>query len=145
MELIQHIRKTDLARQTRQIINAVQRGQTAIVEAHGQPEVAILDIVDYWLMRAVLYHYTHPQIVTYDEPLQEAKLSDLSDMQSRYNLVISHYLAGGISLARSAELLGLSSFELRTKAMKLEIPLRLGPATLEETAEEINTAVAWEL
>ena len=46
MKSVRRIRKTDLARNTRQVINAVLRGQTAVVESHGQPEVAIMDIVD---------------------------------------------------------------------------------------------------
>ena len=53
MEIIPHVRKTDLARNTRQIIRKVQRGQTILIENHGQAEVAILDIVDYYILRAL--------------------------------------------------------------------------------------------
>ena len=46
MEFLAYISKTDLARKTRQVIRSVQRGQTVIIESHGQPEAAILDIPD---------------------------------------------------------------------------------------------------
>ena len=47
----QYIPKTELARKTRQVINSVLRGQPAVVESYGQPEVAIIDIVDYYPAR----------------------------------------------------------------------------------------------
>jgi hypothetical protein len=31
------VRKTDLARNTRDVINAVLRGETAFIESHGKP------------------------------------------------------------------------------------------------------------
>lgn len=31
--------KTDLARRTRHVLRVVQRGQTVLIEHHGQPEV----------------------------------------------------------------------------------------------------------
>ena len=41
MESVRRVRKTDLARNTHQVIRTVQRGQTAVIESHGRPEVAI--------------------------------------------------------------------------------------------------------
>lgn len=46
MEFLQYSPRTDLARKTRQVLKTVQCGQTAIIESHGQPEAAILDLVD---------------------------------------------------------------------------------------------------
>lgn len=40
VEIVQRVRKTDLARNTHQVIRAVQRGQTAVIENHGEPEAA---------------------------------------------------------------------------------------------------------
>ena len=57
MQSVQRVRKTDLARSTRQVINNVLRGQTAVVESHGQPEVAIKDIVYYRNTRAEMRYY----------------------------------------------------------------------------------------
>ncbi len=63
MESIQRVRKTDLARNTREVLNTVMRGQTALIESHGKPEAAIIDIVDYLIVRAVMrYHKQPPQI-----------------------------------------------------------------------------------
>lgn len=63
MEMVQRVRKTDLMRNMRQVIQSVQRGQTALIESHGQPEVAIVDIIDYRLSRAVLrYHVQFPRL-----------------------------------------------------------------------------------
>jgi len=42
MDITYHAGKTELARNTRQIIRAAQRGQTVVIEHHGQPEVAII-------------------------------------------------------------------------------------------------------
>ena len=64
METLQRrVPKTELARNTRQVINAVIRGEATLIESHGQPEAAIVDIVDYRIMRAVLrYHARQPAI-----------------------------------------------------------------------------------
>ena len=57
----------------------------------------------------------------------------------RYNLVLAHYLADANSLSRAAELLKLPSFSLRLRFVRLEVPLRLGPATIEEALAEVET------
>jgi hypothetical protein len=51
--------------------------------------------------------------------------------------VIRDYLDERISLGKAAEQLGLSRFELQERFHRLNAPLRLGPATLEEAREEI--------
>ena len=39
------------------------RGQTALIESHGKPGAAIIDIIDYRILRAVMrYHARPPQI-----------------------------------------------------------------------------------
>ena len=60
METVQTIRKTDLARQTRKVIRKAQRGVTIVVENHGEPEVAIVDILDYRILRALTRFYVEP-------------------------------------------------------------------------------------
>ncbi len=54
MQRLQRVRQTDLARHTRQVLKAVRRGRTIIIESHGQPEAAILDIHDYLIVHAVM-------------------------------------------------------------------------------------------
>ena len=72
MESIQHIRKTDLARNTREVLNSVMRGQTAVIESHGKAEAAIIDIVDYLILRAVMRYHARPPVVDADAGLSDA-------------------------------------------------------------------------
>ncbi|HEY0513654.1 MAG TPA: UPF0175 family protein [Thermoanaerobaculia bacterium] len=50
------------------------------------------------------------------------------------------YLADEISLGKAAELLNLSRFELQARFLRLGVPLRIGPGTLEEARAEIKAA-----
>ena len=100
MEAAIRISKTDLARNTRQVINDVLRGQAAFIESHGKPEAAIIDIVDYRILRAVMrYHASRPKIDA-STGLSEVDLQRSRDVQGRYDQVMAHYLAGSISLGR---------------------------------------------
>ena len=56
MEYIR-VRKTDLARKTSQVIRNVLRGQPTLIENHGQPEVAIVDVIDYLILRALAHFH----------------------------------------------------------------------------------------
>ena len=141
MEQIKRVRKTDLARNTRQVITAVQRGQTAIVESHGQPEAAILDILDYHILRAVMRYYTQRPEIDVEAGLANKHVVALTDTQARYDLVLAHYLAGAISLARAAELLDLSWLDLRTRCLRLDVPLRTAPTDLEQARADVEAAL----
>lgn len=143
MESIQRVRKTDLARHTRRVINAVLRGQTAVVESHGQPEVAILDIMDYRIMRAVMRYYAQKPEIDVEAGLSDQELTAISDEQERFNLVLAHYLAGAISLGRAAELLDFSWLDLRTRFLRLDVPLRTAPVDLAEAQADVEVAGAW--
>jgi predicted HTH domain antitoxin len=143
MQSIKRVRKTDLARSTRQVINNVLRGQTAVVESHGQPEVAIMDIVDYRITRAVMrYHAQQPEIDV-EEGLADQQVTSTSDPQERFNLILAHYLAGAISLGRSAELLELPWLDLRTRFQRLDVPLRVAPSDLQEARLDVEVAEVW--
>lgn len=139
MEYIQRVRKTDLARNTSQIIRKVQRGQTVLVENHGQAEAAIIDIVDYRILRALTSYYTRPPKIN-PKGLGTHALENLEDPQEVYDLVLAHYLAGVISLARAAELLELHSLELQTRFLRLDVPLNLGPKDQQEAKAEVDAA-----
>jgi predicted HTH domain antitoxin len=144
MELLQRVRKTDLARNTRKVIRDVLRGKTAIVESHGLPEVAIVDIVDYYLQSAALHYFTQSPKVNTDEGLSYETLDKLDNEQERYNLVLTHYLGEDISLGRAAELLNLPWVDLRMRLARLDIPLHLGPRDVEELRAEIKAIEEWE-
>jgi len=143
MESVRRIRKTDLSRNTREVINAVLRGQTTVVESHGQPEVAILDIVDYRMIRAVMRYYAQKPEIEAEAGLSKEQVAALDAPQDRVNIVLAHYLAGAISLGRAAELLGLSWLDLRTRFLRLDVPLRAAPADLDEARADAEAAQAW--
>lgn len=143
MQSIKYVRKTDLARNTRQVINNVLRGQTAVVESHGQPEVAIMDILDYRITRAVMRYYSQRPSIDAEEGLSDQQLASTSDPQKQFDLVLAHYLAGAISLGRVAELLALPWVDLRIRFQRLDVPLRVAPIDVEEARRDVETAETW--
>jgi len=143
MQSIKRVRKTDLARSTRQVINNVLRGQTAVVESHGQPEVAIMDIVDYRITRAVMRYYAQQPEIDVEEGLADQQVTSTSDPQERFNLILAHYIAGAISLGRAAELLELPWVDLRTRFQRLDVPLRVALSDLQEARLDVEVAEAW--
>ena len=143
VESIRHVRKTDLARNTRQVINAVLRGQTAVVESHGRPEVAIVDIVDYRIIRAVMRYYAQRPEIDVEAGLSDREVAAISDPQDRFSLVLAYYLAGAISLGRAAELLDFSWLDLRTRFLRLDVSLRTAPAGVAEARADVEVAEAW--
>ncbi|MCC7355380.1 MAG: UPF0175 family protein [Anaerolineae bacterium] len=72
-------------------------------------------------------------------------MAELHDPQARYDLVLAHYLSGSISLVRAAELLGVSWFDLRTRFLRLDVPLRAAPANLEEAEADVDAADTWSM
>lgn len=139
MEYLQRVRKTDLARNTRQVIRNVQRGQTVLVESHGQAEAAIMDILDYRILRAFLAYHTRPPKVD-SKGLDAENLSGLDDPQQICDLVLAHYLAGAISLGRAAELLELPALDLQTRFQRLDVPLNLGAMDEQAARDEVDAA-----
>lgn len=143
MQSLQHVRKTDLARSTRQVINNVLRGQTTVVESHGEPEVVIMDVVDYRITRAVVRYYSQQPVIEVELGLPDEQAAEASDAQERFNLVLAHYLAGAISLGRAAELLELPWLDLRTRFQRLDVPLRVAPIDVDEAKLDVGEAERW--
>jgi len=144
------ISKTDIARSTRQVVDRVRRGQTAIVQSYGEEQAAIIDIADYRLLRAIAAYQSLPPHSApirdtalaprglENQEVEKAVASAGGDVQAAWNLIVASYLDGNISLGRAAQLLGLSRFELTERFNRLGIPLRLGPATVEEARVEFE-------
>jgi prevent-host-death family protein len=132
------VRKTDLARNTSQIIRNVLRGQPAVVESHGQPEVAIVDVADYLILRAVARYHENPPSI-HPDGLTDDEANQLTDPQEHYNVVIAHYLAGAISTGRTAELLDIPWIELRERFRRLDVPIHLGANSVDEVRQEFDT------
>ena len=65
------------------------------------------------------------------------------DQDLRWAMVVSAYLDAEISLAKAAELLGIHALELHDRFTRLGIPLRLGPANIDEAKAEATAARNW--
>lgn len=143
METIYYAGKTELARNTRQLIRAAQRGQTVVIEHHGQPEVALIDIADYYILRAISHYHAHSPQIQNGNGLSDGEVAGQSTLQAQYDLVLAYYLAGEISLSRAAELLDLPWLDLRTRFLRLDVPLNSSPANLAEAQADIANAAAW--
>ena len=59
------------------------------------------------------------------------------------NLILSHSLAESINLNRAAELMGVPWLDLRTRFLRLGIPLRVTSANLEDLMSEVEAAAEW--
>ena len=145
------ISKTELARQTREILHRVRKDSPLIVESYGQQEAALLDILDYRLLRAVaswsvclssLQMEDTGKTNTLKEP-NEKRLAQLTeescgDTQISWNMIIAAYLNEEISLGRAAQLLGLSRFELADRFQRLELPLVPAHRNKQEILDELE-------
>lgn len=137
-----HVRKTELARNTSQIIRNVLRGQPTVIENHGQPEAIVVDVVDYLILRALAdYHAGKWPPLDPDGPRNE-EFAGMS-AQERYNRAMQYYLSKQCSTGRMAELLEIPWIDLRERFNRLGAPLFLGPANIEEAREEAANARKW--
>jgi predicted HTH domain antitoxin len=142
-EKTQWISEGDLERNPRRVLDAVRHGATALIESDGELEAALMDIVDYRVLRALARSRTDPLNVDgLDAGLSGELVEHTSDVQARYDLVLAYYLAEAISLGRAAELLKVTWVDLKDCFHRLDIPLRLGPATIDDVREEIQAARA---
>lgn len=119
------VSRTDLARNTREIVDQVRKGQTIFVQSYGEDQVVLLDALDYRILRALVDYAVKATSASHGAVLNE---------------VLQAYFDQNISLAKAAESLGLSHFELMERFERLGIPLRLGPSTVEEAQEEVSAA-----
>lgn len=142
------ISRTDLARHTRQALEKARRGQTVLVESYGEEQVAIVDALDYRLLRAAALYQARRDAPAHDakavpaglsaETVETAVAQAQGDRQAAWNLVVAAYLDGHISLGRAATLLDVSRFDLTARFNRLGLPLRLGPASVEEAQAEVD-------
>jgi predicted HTH domain antitoxin len=143
MDSVYHAGKTELARNTRQIIRAAQRGQTVVIEHHGHPEVAIIDIIDYCILRALAHYHAHSPQVEAGDGLSDEMIAAQPTLQAQYDLIVAYYLEEEISLSRAAELLDLPWLDLRSRFLRLDVPLRPSPTGLDEAQAEVTNVAAW--
>lgn len=139
MDVMYHSAKTDLARNTRKIIRMAQRGQTVVIENHGQAEVAIIDINDYYIMRALAHYHAYHPAIEEGQGLSDEIVAAQPSFQEQHNLVMAYYLANEISLSRAAELLDLTWLDLRTRFLRLDVPMQTAP----DAQADVDALAAW--
>ena len=123
-----NISQVDLATNTQEVVDRVQHGEVAIIESSGQGQLVLLDGLDFRLLQALA------QCAIEGKELGcEARDPDVQ--------VMRRYLAAEISLGKASELLGLNRFELQERFRRLGVPLRMGPATLEEARADVAAAL----
>jgi len=135
------IRKTQLARNTSQVIRNVLRGQPIVIENHGQPEVAIVDVIDYLILRAVAHFHARAPQLDPNGPSDKEFIGLGS--QDRFDRAMAYYLSDQCSTGRAAELMEVPWVDMRERFNRLDVPLLLGPRTIEDAREETNTLLKY--
>lgn len=107
----------------------MRRGQPVIVHSYGEDQVVLLDMLDYRILQA---------LVSY--AVGGGALEPPHTVDESFHRAIRLYLDNEISLAKAAELLGLSRFELMARFERFGVPLRLGPRSVEEAKDEVRAA-----
>lgn len=140
------ISRTELARNTRKVIEEARRAGPVLVESYGEEQVALIDAFDFRLMQAFIrYQAGEPQDQVSDgmmglaeEAVQEAIRESGGDIQARWDRVVAAHQKHDISFGRAAVLLNTDRWSLMDRYNRLGIPLHIGPATIEEALEEIR-------
>jgi predicted HTH domain antitoxin len=114
-----------------------------------------MNAADYRILRAIAtYRMMPPHPSPLIEPTLEStglseeelkpEAEETADAQARWNRIIAAYLDGHINLGRAARLLDLPIEDLRERFLRLGVPLRLGPETMEEAQAEITVGLSIE-
>lgn len=120
------ISSSDLAAHTRDVVHQVRQGQPTLVQSSGEDQVVLLDALDYRLLHGLAAWVARPTSTGRDESMEDR--------------VMRSYLNEEVSLGRAAELLGLPRLDLQARFLRLDIPLRLGPADETDAQAEIEVA-----
>ena len=101
--------------------------------------MAVQVLPEEWLAEDLPKLYRErPELV---QPLFRNLLAENAEL--RWSLVVRAYQDHKINLGKAAEILGMHELELRDRFIELGIPLRLGPADLEEARAEVAAVRAW--
>jgi len=143
MTAVQRVSRTELARNTRRVLTDVQRRRTTLIESHGKAKAAVLDIIDYRILRAVARAHTHVAGADPEGGLSAGEVQAMEEPQARCDLILARYLQGSIGLSRAAELLDVPWLELRTRFGRLDVPVRTAPPGRDEVVEDLLAVDAW--
>jgi predicted HTH domain antitoxin len=119
--------RADLTGKPQEVADRVNHGEVAVIEGFCQGPVVLLDALDFRLLHALAQC-----AIDEKERAQEPEDQDVR--------ILRAYLADDISLGKAAELMNLSRFELQERFLRLGVPLRIGPSTLDEAWAEIQAA-----
>jgi antitoxin (DNA-binding transcriptional repressor) of toxin-antitoxin stability system len=136
--------RADLGPRAGEVLDAVHQGETVLIDGEGEPEAAVVDLVDHRILRAAIRYYANPSWIELDEngPTDEM-MASVEEVQERFDVVMAYYLAQICSLARAGELLGQPWIVMRDRHNRLGLPVWTGPETLEEALEDVRNAEAW--
>ena len=65
--------------------------------------------------------------------------------QERWDLVVGYFLAGELSLSRTAALLGSTYVDLLDRLQRLGLPTRQGTETIEDALNDACVAGEWQV
>ena len=130
----------------RETLEQARRGQAVFVESYGAEQVAIVDALDYHLLRAVATYRSQPPAPISNPEMAPRGLADAAvrervaaaagDVQEAWDVIMASYLDGDISLGRAGALLNMQRFDLQGRFNRLGLPARLGPLNIHETRAE---------
>ncbi len=118
----QLVTRTELLRDSGDVFDKLMRGRAALIEKHRKPQAVLLDIYDFYGLRAAAAFEVNKFEITSGDLDQVIEKSE--DEAENYVLVIGNYLAGEIDLTRAADLLDVPRDELSARFTRLQIPLR---------------------
>jgi predicted HTH domain antitoxin len=90
---------------------------------YGEVQVVLLDPLEYRLLQGLA-------ALGFGRQAREGELQSL----------LRCYQAEEISLSKMADILGVSRFELMERFERLGVPVRIGPASLDEAREDARVA-----
>jgi len=120
----QLVTRTELLRDSGNVFDKLLRGRAALIEKHRKPQAVLLDIYDFYGLRAAAAFKINKFDLTPGDLDQVVENSE--DEAEAYLQVIGHYLAEEIDLYRAADLLDVPLEELSARFQRLEIPIRTG-------------------
>ena len=120
----QLVTRTELLRDSGEVFDKLLRGRAALIEKHRKPQAVLLDIYDFYGLRAAAVFKVNKFDIAPGD--LDQVVENCEDEAETYLLVIGHYLAGEIDLPRAADLLDVSSEELSARFQRLQILVRAG-------------------
>lgn len=120
----QLVTRTELLRDSGEVFDKLLRGRAALIEKHRKPQAVLLDIYDFYGLRAAAVFKVNKFDIAPGD--LDQVVENCEDEAETYLVVIGHYLAGEIDLPRAADLLDVSSEELSARFQRLQILVRAG-------------------